>query len=218
MSKFLVTPSLLSSYNWYISEFNNKPESRQEWLDRLGKIRNPMSEPAQKGIDFEDKVRKECKRFEDGSLVGYFLMKEDAKDKEKLYNWCSLDIAHKVQGGYWQEKLTKTIEFQGNQYVLYGKSDVIKENTIYDIKTTKKYEVGKFINNPQHAFYCYCAGIPNFKYLVTDFKEVYEESYSNMTQETCLEYIKSYLGKFLAYLEIDSECYDLFKKFWKSKY
>ncbi len=205
MNKYLITPSLLGSYNWYISEFNDKPESRQEWLDRLGKVWSGTSEAAQKGIDFEEDVKDIC---DYGG--GWF--------KDQVYEKCVFDIAEKVIDGHWQERLTKTIDFQGNQYVLYGKSDVIKENCIYDIKTTKKYEVGKFINNPQHAFYCYCADIPNFKYLVTDFKEVYEESYSNMTQESCLEYIKSYLGEFLGYLETDKEAFDLFKKFWKSKY
>lgn len=211
MSKYLITPSLLGSYNWYISEFNNKPEARQEWLDRLGKIWSGTSEAAQKGIDFEDIVKLLAEKNPDSLNL--------LKGKGEDYIRCADDISLKVNNGHWQEKLTKTIDFQGNQYVLYGKSDVIKENTIYDIKTTKQYDVNKgyYQNNPQHAFYCYCADIPNFKYLVTDFKNVYEESY-RLTQEEALERIYIYLTEFNEYLESDEEAKKLFLKHWKSKY
>jgi hypothetical protein len=207
MSKYLITPSLLSSYNWYISaEYGDPAELRKDWLQRLARVQTPMSEAAQKGIDFENRVRE---LIENKPTI--------LANQKPEYIECVINIANRVRSGYWQETLKKEIEFDGKNFLLYGKSDVIKEDTIYDIKTTKSYEVGKFQDNPQHAIYCYCADIYKFKYLVTDFKGVFEESYT-LTKESALDFIHSLLSEFLAYLEVDIEARALYYKHWESKY
>lgn len=39
---------------------------------------------------------------------------------------------------------------------LYGYVDELRENIVYDIKTTKQYEFGKFANHWQHVLYPFC--------------------------------------------------------------
>lgn len=66
---------------------------------------------------------------------------------------------------------------------LYGYADGVFSTVIRDIKTTKRYEVGKYRAGWQAYVYTYClkqmSGIvTDFFYDVTDFKEVYMEHYS----------------------------------------
>ena len=218
MDRYLITPSLLNSYKWYVdSEYGNPEELRKEWLDKLRRVYGKTSEAAQKGIDFENNVE-----AYNENKYQLRILDENAKEKDLKYDDCVVDIANKVKDGYWQERLSKNITIKNNpfhpngiDFILYGKSDVIKGDTIYDIKTTKNYEVGKFQDNPQHAIYCYCADIYKFKYLVTDFKSTYEEFYS-LNEKGCLEYITSLTNDFIGYLQYDTESKELFFENWKS--
>lgn len=66
---------------------------------------------------------------------------------------------------------------------LYGYADGVFSTLIRDIKTTKQYSVGKYRNGWQSYVYTYCLNqmggiVTDFVYDVTDFKEVYMESYN----------------------------------------
>ncbi|MHA1754897.1 MAG: hypothetical protein ACTSYR_05225, partial [Candidatus Odinarchaeia archaeon] len=65
--------------------------------------------------------------------------------------------------------LKKYITVHGVEYCLYGKSDVIFEGKIIDIKTTKKYSRPKYANSFQHKMYCFITGIPEFEYVVAEW-------------------------------------------------
>lgn len=65
---------------------------------------------------------------------------------------------------------------------LYGFTDEITRFAVHDIKTTSKYQVGKYRHNWQHPVYLYClrdmgVDIDTFVYEVTDFSSIYTEIY-----------------------------------------
>ena len=65
---------------------------------------------------------------------------------------------------------------------LYGYTDEITGFAVHDIKTTSKYQVGKYRHNWQHLVYLYClrdmgVDVDTFIYEVTDFSSIYTELY-----------------------------------------
>lgn len=174
MPKFLITPSLYSSYVYYAeTDFSVYGDSADEWakkayedwLNCLNKVQTPTTEAQQRGIDFENAVH--------ALSSGEPEKTEFADDKEEAEYATAREIAAKVKGGMWQEVLKK----ETKDYLLYGRADVILRNHIYDIKRVSQYEVGKYQKSIQHLLYLECAGLDNFEYLVSDGRNVYAEYY-----------------------------------------
>ena len=78
--------------------------------------------------------------------------------------------------------------------------DVLKAGIIYDIKRSDTYEVGKYIDSPQHPMYMACVSqAKEFVYLISDGKEVYQERYTRDDIEPITEIIKD----FFAFLRVE---------------
>lgn len=161
MTRLLITPSLYSAYVYYTdTEFLSdeaEAAARQDFIDCLNKV-SKTNEILQRGINFENSVKAVC----DGLLA------------EPMEN--AADVAEVIgKGGMWQEKLSKDL---GGVYLMYGRADVIKGDTIYDIKRVNKYDCPKYGKSIQHLVYMYCSGLPNFKYVISDGRNVYCEDYN----------------------------------------
>lgn len=191
MSDYLITPSLLNSFSYYMSEYGK----REDFLKTLSREKFTPNETMQKGIDFEDSIKSFCQSD------------KDEADK------CIRDIGNIVIDGVWQVTVQKPLKIADTEYFLYGKADVIKENFIYDIKFTKNYETGKFSNSTQHLIYMYCTKLSEFAYLISDGKEWWREDYranKNIENE-----IKSRITEFRSYLTGDKEAQNLFLTYYK---
>lgn len=202
MTKYLLTPSLLNSYQYYINdEWKSPADSRADFLKTLSREKFEPNEAMTKGISFENDIFNICN---DGF--------------PNLDNQESWDLKHKiafiVDGGLWQESVKKDIAVGNQEFLLYGRTDVIKRDTIYDIKYTRKYELGKFLDSSQHLIYLYCSGLPKFKYLVSDGKDYWIEDYLN--HNGIESEIKSKISDFMGYLDNDKEAKDLFFSKWQS--
>ena len=198
MTKYLITPSLINSFQYYIKDEWKSPEdSRADFLRTLSRERFQPNEAMQKGIDFENKIEAWCNGSDNNDLIVN-------------------EIGDIVKGGLWQESCKKDLTIGGNNFILYGRCDVVKGDTIYDIKYTKRYDVGKFQDSIQHLIYLYCLDLPNFSYLVSDGKDFWREDYSNNNEVENV--IKSKISDFLDYLDNDDEAKSLFKNNWKNKY
>ena len=199
MTKYLITPSLLSSYAYYIQdEYKSPQESRADFLKTLSRERFEANEAMQKGIDFENEV------------FGYCSL-----DKELPIVSPVTEIGDIVKGGLWQQSVKKEITVGNQEFLLYGRTDVIKRDTIYDIKFTGNYELGKFLDSSQHLIYLYCSGLPNFSYLISDGKDWWKEDYHN--HEQVEDQIKSKIADFMSYLENDKEAKEIFINKWGSR-
>lgn len=198
MTKFLITPSLLGSFAWYLSDESN--DSRKKFLNTLGKVKTPTTSAQQKGLDFEARINEFCGQFISGIYE---------------YDIIARDIANIVKGGLWQLTCKKDLQVGDKEFLLYGKMDVVKRDTIYDIKFTSNYELGKFLNSAQHLIYLYCTGLPKFQYLISDGKDYWIEDYHN--HANIENEIKNKITDFLRYLENDQEAKELFETKWGAK-
>lgn len=208
MSKYLITASLINSYQYYINDKWKSPaDSRADFLKTLSREKFEPNEAMQKGIDFEKDIE-----LATNKLNQIDILHEDYDERQHIVN----QIAKIVKGGIWQATCKKDISIKDKDFILYGRCDVIKANTIYDIKYTGKYELGKFQNSIQHLIYLYCLDLPKFSYLVSNGKEWWEESYDN--NSSVGKIIKSKISDFLGYLENDKEASDIFYQKWVSKY
>ena len=205
MTKYLITPTLLNSYEYYIQdEFKSPADSRADFLKTLSKEKFEPNKAMQKGIDFENDIKAKCD--------GYILL--NGKENPDYETVCG-EITEIVKGGLWQESVKKDLQIGNQEFLLYGRTDVIKRDTVYDIKYTSNYELGKFLNSAQHLIYLYCSGLPKFKYLISNGKDFWQEDYFN--NGNIENEIKSKINNFLSYLENDSEAKNLFETKWESK-
>ena len=204
MTKYLITPTLINSFEYYINdEFKSPADSRADFLKTLSKEKFKPTEAMQKGIDFENDIKALCDNI--------LLDKKENINYEVICN----DIATIVKDGLWQETCKKELKIGNQEFLLYGKMDVIKRDTIYDIKYTSNYELGKFLGSAQHLIYLYCTGLPKFKYLVSNGKDFWIEDYFNNVNIE--NEIKSKINDFLSYLENDSEAKNIFETKWQTK-
>lgn len=202
MNKYLITPSLLGSFAWYLSD--ESEDARQKFLNTLAKVRTETTPAQQRGIDFENNIKQIC----DENLFDCQEVIDSIPEHE-------LEIADIVKGGLWQQSVKKEITVGNQEFLLYGRTDVIKRDTIYDIKFTSNYELGKFLDSSQHLIYLYCSGLPNFSYLISDGKDWWREDYHNHAGVE--DEIKSKVSDFLSYLENDKEAKEMFINKWGSR-
>jgi hypothetical protein len=203
MTKYLITPTLINAYQYYINdEFKSPAESRADFLKTLSREKFEANEAMQKGIDFEEEIFIQC------SL-------EKEVGKKLTSNPICDAIVKIVKGGIWQQTCKKDLQVGNQEFLVYGKMDIVKEDTVYDIKFTSNYELGKFLNSAQHLIYLYCTGLPKFQYLISDGKDYWIEDYYN--HANIENKIKSKISDFLGYLENDMEAKKLFETKWGAK-
>jgi len=187
-------------------EWKSPADSRADFLRTLSRERFEPNEAMQKGIDFESDIE-----LATNDLNVIDITHEDYDERQHIIN----QIAKIVKGGIWQATCKKEMQIGDNNFLLYGRCDVVKADMIYDIKFTGKYDIGKFSDSIQHLIYMYCLDMPKFAYLVSDGKSFWREDYFADNLETR---IRSKIGDFLQYLERDKEASDIYFDKWESKY
>jgi hypothetical protein len=165
-------------------------EGKTEILDTLNKAEKAKTAAMQAGIDFEDDIRKVC----EGGTTDDF---------------CVMEVADIVRGGMWQQRISR--ELDGD--LVYGIADVIRRDTIYDIKRVNQYELGKYEGSIQHLIYMYAIEIPNFDYLISDGHAVYVETYH--WESKSLDLLKARIADLKDSLLADNELSLAFSKNWK---
>ena len=206
MTKYLITPTLLNSFQYYIQdEYKSPADSRADFLRTLSRERFEPNEAMQKGVDFENDIK----------IATEYKYEYWQDNKTVEYDSVIDCLANIVQDGIWQQTCKKDLTIGNQEFLLYGKCDVVKRDTIYDIKYTSNYEVGKFLDSAQHLIYLYCLDLPKFQYLVSDGEEYWVEDYYNHVGIE--DEIKSKISDFLSYLENDKEAKEMFFTKWGSK-
>lgn len=189
---YLITPSLLNSFAYYMAyDGEDEISSRADFLRTLSREKSAPTEAMQRGIDFENRVFAYCNGTPD--------------DNETVKA-----IGDIVKGGMWQQAVKMTY----GEYLLYARADVIKRDTIYDIKCSKVYDLGKYYNSAQHKIELFVTGMPKFSYLISDERNWFREDYFN---HDGLELeIRHMLREFTGYLGHDSHASQLFHERWLS--
>jgi len=159
----LMTPTLWDSIDWLHKAPSSKKKGtditwkEDAYINLLGMLnREWHPTPAiERGIKFEKQV---C----------YGTKPKVAPDLVDKFN-NAYDLIH-ADGGDFQSKCKKFYEYEGTEFILYGKQDVHFDNLIIDIKTTGNYR-GKssYLDKWQHKCYTLLDRIPKFKYIVYEF-------------------------------------------------
>ncbi len=194
---YLITQSLISAWAYMFDCFEGSEENAKAEFERV--LRREKGEPTeamQAGIDFEKAVYAEA--------AG--LSRTPTKWEPGVRA-----VAEMIRGAQVQVKLSRLIEVDGEQYLVYGILDALKAGTIYDVKFRTKsicpgsdasgsYDIyGKYLNSPQHPFYFYLVPeAQKFLYLVSDGEDIYIEPYypgeCRSAEEIIREFIRSIIG------------------------
>lgn len=176
MQQYNIYPSLLDSYDHLMSSDNE--DGFQQIIDRINKKPSPIAPAAQKGIDLNNVIDGLIARKEEDAAV---IIKE-TMNADQVQGMMLQELYTNLKGSTPQVLLTAEMELMGKKVILYGYADYVRANTIIDLKTTSRYAVGKYGGGSQHLVYPLCAAlmgveINRFRYLVTDFRNVYVEDY-----------------------------------------
>lgn len=185
MARYLMTHSLLSSWlymleNPYESEDRNPMD---EFMQVLRREPTPTTEAMEKGITFENLVT----AIADGQqYFGHIAV--DPKDPSAGmiprdiadHPWYipAKEAAKIVRGGIMQYVAKRSVTVDGIDLLLYGRLDVLKAGSIYDIKFTSRYDAGKYYDSTQHPMYMYIVPeAASFTYLASNGSYLWQESY-----------------------------------------
>lgn len=203
MARYMITHSLLSSWLYAMKDnpYEDATTERNpsaEFLQVLNRIPTPTTEAMQNGIDFEDLVTD--------------ILNGCADAEHKWYN-AAFKIAKRINGGILQCRVSREIEVSGYDILLYGRLDALLAGKIYDIKFSKSYDVGKYIDSTQHPTYFeLLPEAKEFTYLVSNGTNVWSETYRKDESQD----IKTIIADFLSWLEMQ-DLLDTFKEKWLAK-
>jgi hypothetical protein len=215
----LITTSILDAIDWCKTAPDSLAPSGKTWKEdaysqlkaTLGRAPWNPTPAILRGIDFEASI--------------YAIL--NGKKEETIE--CSdhfRSVLMACKGGVFQKKTKTIIEMDGVEYCLYGKIDVFFPAKIVDIKTTAKYGgKDKYLSTSQHHLYCFGENIPEFEYVIAEFKSdegkdiraVHHVSYVSPSLEFEEEYIKGKIRDMLSFLENYSEPGDL-KELYNTTY
>jgi len=196
--KYLITPSLYNAYYWYALR-NYEDATTENFLKVLRKEETEKKPIMEEGIKFENDIHALCNT---GDIDG---------GDTPIYQ-----IARIVNGGFWQERVKK--EF--GDYLLYGICDVIKGDTIYDIKYCASYDDGKYDDSIQHLVYMYCTGIPKFQYLIgsknrNQQEEIFIEEHSWNSESAGV--LSGKIFDMISFLKGNKDFWKAFEEHWRVK-
>jgi len=196
MNKFLITQSLLSSWNWAFK----KDDGYSDFLKTLNREPIQWNNAMLDGQRFENLIQAYC----------------EGAPLDPRHEWASgiQQTGDILQGAAFQVKLSRPLIIKNVEFVVYGILDALKCGIVYDMKFSKKYYHQKYLDSIQHPTYFYlCPQAKEFIYLSCDGKDVYKETY----RPDDIEPIESEISRFMDYLDRHNLT-DIYCEKWQSKY
>jgi len=156
MVRYRFYPTLLNTFSRYLNGGNL---SVQQLLDTINRVPAPTTRAQEQGISFEDAAVK--------------------GEGEERFN---PDLLEKIRR-HLPRPIVETqvyCHYQIDDVLFYGYVDLIGKYKAVDIKTTASYQYPRYTFNHQNLYLHALKkrGIRLMEYLITDFKDVYVESYA----------------------------------------
>lgn len=196
-ARYLMTQSLLAAW-----QYNLSGGPQEEFLSVLRREKAEQTQAMKDGMEFERLVW-EC---------------ACGKEPEEKHKWAQgiREIAEIVRGGAYQVALSDEAEIEGEEYLLYGIADFVKQGVIFDVKFSKRYEnrgnVNYYLTSPQAPMYLrLLPGAKQFVFLISDGAQVFREAY---TQEEITP-IEKTAAVFTENLK-QRGLWDVYTAFWRS--
>lgn len=156
MINYRFYPSLLNTFARYLRGGNL---SVQELLDSINRVPGPTTAAQQRGISFED-----------AAIKGVGEDRFDAAILQKVRKLLPRPIV----------ETQVYCQYEIEDVLFYGYVDLIGKFKAVDLKTTASYRPGRFTDNHQNLYLHALKkkGIKLMEYVITDFQDVYVESYA----------------------------------------
>ena len=190
MSRYLMTQSLLSSWQ-YLYESYDKEKAENEFMKVLRREPTEQNEAMKNGIAFEQYVMAYC--------YGKTISSKN-KWKQGIER-----VGEVVRGSQFQVPVYHDVRIDGVNFLLYGRLDALKAGVIRDIKFSKSYQAGKYINSPQHPMYLECEPCARvFEYVVCNGTDMFVERYRKEDTSPIKDMIHMFLNdmKKLGHLDL----------------
>jgi hypothetical protein len=176
-------PTLLNSFSLFLNQTRDANGKiivdEIEMIERINRVKKPTTKAQQKGVDFERAV-----------TLG---------ENEELFAEGIIDKARNLIPDKYKTQFYVESRYKNAQ--IYGYVDGVGEHVAFDLKSTSFYEPGRFLKNHQNLYLLGLQkfGIEQLDYVITDFTDVYVETYhlTNMDFNPLYEQIE----KFTAFLE-----------------
>lgn len=224
--KYKFYPSLLDKFGEYLNSAaqidkpwnaNKTPDEvvegiEQELLNMINRV--PFeSEAADRGTAFNELIdlsienRKQFNQLlsEPGDVI-YTLTKKDGRTATFTFPRSIVEeFAEYFRGSIPQVFCRGVLETKYGVVELYGYSDEIRLDMVYDIKTTSQYNFPKYHAGWQKHVYPFCLtqrgiNICGFEYTITDFRNSYQEYYPfNYSQS--MQELRLHCERLIEYLE-----------------
>ena len=216
MGGYLVTHSLLSSWRYALKDnpFEDATSERDpfaEFMQALQREPVPANEAMQNGIDFENLVTDILYAKDHPMLDGSVDLTDDITGN-KWYE--AADRVSELVRGAQLQFVAKAVFHIGNRdALLYGRLDALRGGHIFDIKFSKGYERGKYIDSTQHPMYMRL--IPeavDFTYIISNGVDVWTEVYRRDETPDILPMI----DEFYLWLDIQGLT-GIYREHWASK-
>ena len=180
MPKLLITQSLLGAWLYQYQAFDQESAHK----DFLRVLRREKSNPTQAildGIQFENMVTACC----------------EGSPPPEGHKWGEAvrAIADRVRGAQFQVVAQRVAVVREIPFLLYGRLDALKAGVIYDIKFSRSYQVGKYLDSPQHPMYF--SLVPEarrFEYLVFTGSDVCVEGYDREDTPEIFPTIRNFIN------------------------
>lgn len=195
-NKFLITQSLLGAWGWLYK----LDDGYADFMKTLRREPVPPNNAMLDGRQFENMVTAYCEG-------------NSPKDGHK-WEAGIRGVGDLVCDGAFQVKLSKGVVIDNIEFVLYGILDVLKCGVIWDIKFSKTYHVGKYLDSPQHPMYfALCPEAREFTYIISNGRDVCRERYFPADTPPIEEEIRRFMQFLDRYDLVDTYCEN-----WRSKY
>ena len=187
---YLMTHSLLSAWLYSMqdnpfADATQEDTSKEDFLRVLRREPTPTTEAMQNGIDFED-------------LVTELVRGEQPNPAKAAWMEPAQKVAGIIRGGQLQYVATRKVVVDRTEFLLYGRLDALRAGRIYDIKFSKSYDRGKYIDSTQHPMYLeLLPSAESFTYLVSNGTELWTEKYRRDETRSIFPVIRD----FVAYLD-----------------
>lgn len=204
MAQYLVTQSLIAAWAY---TFDCREDGREDAMQSFLRVLNrEPAEPTQairNGIAFENTVY--------GVAAG-------AEPPTGAWENGVRAVAQMLKGAQIQVRLSRPLQVNGMDFLVYGILDALKAGVIYDVKFKNKSFcnldlAGSYMESPQHPLYFYL--VPeayDFRYLISDGDDLYIETYHRPEVRSAQEIV----GEFIRSIE-SMGLLPLYKEKWLAK-
>ena len=191
--KLRITQSLLSAWEWSFKTDNGY----EDFLCTLRREKKPPTKARLDGIQFENVLN---------NVLNGEIIPTD-------HEWFSVisEMSEELKGSQQQVTLFKGVEVGGQEILLHGVLDYLREGHIWDCKYSKTYHLNKYLNSPQTAMYLRLVEeAKDFTYIVSDGKFVYREKYPR----DIVPPIETTINQFLTYLK-KHDLFEIYSEKWR---